>query len=368
MKLAFVVNDIHFLMSHRKALVLESLQQGWEIFIISDASQVPELPKNIHCVQLPIDRSSLGLWSNIRSLIRLCSLYRKIKPDVLHHITLKPIVFGTLAARLFASKAKVINAVSGLGYLFTGNQSYLGSVLLTLLRWVQTQKVYYIFQNRVDRDLFQKANIGQQYLLIKGSGVDHKVFLPKGQPKKRPIQILFTGRILKDKGLIELIHATNGLLQKGFDVELKILGKLDPKNPAHLSKEALENYLIPNKITWGGFSSEIKQALENCHIYCLPSYREGLPKAIVEAMAIGRPIVTTNAPGCDDCVVEAKNGFKVPIKDSVRLQEKLTLLVEDESLREKMGQESRKYFEKEFTLEQVVQQHMQLYSNLRIFD
>jgi glycosyltransferase involved in cell wall biosynthesis len=368
MKLAFVVNDIHFLMSHRKALVLEAHQQGWEVYILSDASQVPELPKTIRCIRLPIHRSSLGLWSNIRSLISLCSVYRKIKPDVLHHITLKPIVFGTIAARFFASKTQVINAVSGLGYIFTGNQSRLGGVLLTLLRWFQTQNVHYIFQNRVDRGLFQKANIGQQYRLIKGSGVDHKVFLPKAQPKKRPIQILFTGRILKGKGLVELIHATKGLLQKGFDVELKILGKLDPKNPAHLSKKALEEYLIPNKITWSGFSSEIKQALENCHIYCLPSYREGLPKAIVEAMAIGRPIVTTNAPGCDDCVIEGENGFKVPIKDTVRLQEKLTLLVQDESLREKMGKESRKYFEKEFTLEQVVRQHMQLYGNLRIFE
>ena len=368
MRISFVVNDISFLKSHRLALVQEAVTSGWEVHILSNTKEIEGFPDGVHFHSLPIHRSSLGVLSNGKLLWRLITHYRNIQPDMIHHITLKPIVFGSFAARWACPKASIINAVTGLGYLFTENRSPLGRLLLWGLRTISPAKAHYVFQNSVDRAFFQTFGLGKNNTLIKGSGVDAQQFTYSPPPHTPTVRILFTGRILKDKGVIELLQACTALLDKGLPLELKILGRLDPHNPAHITQEALESYAIPNKIVWEGFSTQIKEELQNCHIYCLPSYREGLPKSIVEAMAIGRPIVTTDAPGCSDCVQEGRNGFKVPIKDTQQLAEKLELLINDPQLREQMGITSRKLFEKEYTLAQVVQQHMQLYDKLRTFE
>ena len=170
--------------------------------------------------------------------------------------------------------------------------------------------------------------------------------------------------MLKDKGIMELIAACKLLAEKGKQFQLTLLGKIDLENPAHLTKEELIYACDISQIQWLGYSKDVKTALEKCHIYCLPSYREGLPKAIVEAMSVGRPIVTTTAPGCDDCVMEGVNGFKVPIKDAFALAEKLEVLIDDPARRLKMGKASRRIFEKEFILDKVVKQHMEIYNHM----
>ena len=364
MKIAFVVNDIDFLLSHRKALVLKAVQQGWEVFVLSDRSGTAKLPHTIQCYSIPIHRSSFGVKSNLKLLWKLNSYYRKIKPDIIHHITLKPIVFGTIAARLNFSNASIVNAVSGLGYLFTEQRSPIARLLLFLLWGCESKRVHYIFQNRIDQKLFQKAGIAKQSIRIKGSGVDAKQFFQTAEPQSQTVCILFTGRILRDKGIVEFLTVAKAIVNKGFDVHFKIHGKLDPENPAHLPQEELESYLQKDRISWDGYTNEVHKVLNACHIFCLPSYREGLPKSIVEALAVGRPVVTTTAPGCDDCVVEGINGYKVPVKDHLLLEKKLIQLIENKGIREKMGAASRSFFEEGFTLKYVLKAHMELYKQL----
>ena len=140
------------------------------------------------------------------------------------------------------------------------------------------------------------------------------------------------------------------------NIIVNLFGKIDKENPAHINEDELKSLLIPNLILWHGHSDNIKKNLIDSDIYCLPSYREGLPKSTIEAMAIGRPIITTNAPGCDDTVEEGVNGFKVAVGDAQALSQKLQILIEDEKLRIEMGKKSREFFEREFTLERVVHQ------------
>ena len=368
MKILFVVNDYDFFISHRYSIALQLIHAGDEVHVLSNKKPKGRNSTIIYH-SFHLSRSGLGPLDNIKSIVQLHIVIRNVRPDIIHNVTLKPIIFSSILL-IFNRKINLVNAISGLGYMFTDNRYSLAKYFaISILKClIKTRSPHFIFQNKQDLNEFKKLGLKENYTIIKGSGVDAHKFSYLVPSKTPFVRILFTGRILKDKGVIELLEACSSLLKKGLPIELKLLGKLDPLNPTHITKEELESYCIPDRIAWEGFSTQIKDELQNCHIYCLPSYREGLPKSIVEAMAIGRPIVTTNAPGCSDCVQEGKNGFKVPIKDTQQLAEKLELLINDSQLREQMGKTSRKIFEKEFTLAQVVQQHMTLYNKLRTFE
>jgi glycosyltransferase involved in cell wall biosynthesis len=365
MRLLFVVNDVDFFISHRLPIAEFALKNNYKVFVASNSIPNPKI-KGITFFKFDIKRSSIGLWSNLNSLIQLKKIARSVSPDIVHSITLKSIVLLNLSL-IFNRKIKKVNTVSGLGYLFTSERKSIVSKIVKYLFKIINNigKLYYIFQNENDLQEFKKLGVKENYILIRGSGVDHKEFkytLPKTNPK---LNITFTGRILKDKGILELIKAVE-IFPKEIrsKVVLNIYGKIDLDNPAHITEKELKKLLKPNFIVWHGNTNDIKSVLALSDIYCLPSYREGLPKSTLEAMAIGRPIVTTNAPGCEDTVLEGINGFKMDIKDYKALSEKLQLLIEDEPLRIKMGKKSREIFEENFTLDKVVKQTFELYDSL----
>lgn len=364
-RILFLVNDLEFFISHRLEIAINARNNGYSVFVVSD--KLPEVNYNdIKFLKINLKRSSLSFFSNFISIRDFYFVVKKISPILVHSITLKSIVISNLAL-IFDKKIKLINAISGLGYLFTSNRN---PIALKLLKFVlktinSIGKPYYIFQNENDLQEFKKLGVKENYSLIKGSGVNHKDFKYNPPIKKDKISITYTGRILKDKGIIELINAVE-ILPKEIKskVVLNIYGKIDLDNPTHIAEKEIKKLLKPNLIIWHGNSDDIKAVLIESDIYCLPSYREGLPKSTLEAMAIGRPIVTTNAPGCGDTVLEGVNGLKVNIKDHIALSKKLQILIEDEALRIEMGKNSRKLFEKEFTLEKVVNQTFEIYNFL----
>ena len=364
-RILFLVNDLEFFISHRLEIAINARNNGYSVFVVSD--KLPEVNYNdIKFLKINLKRSSLSFFSNFISIRDFYFVVKKISPILVHSITLKSIVISNLAL-IFDKKIKLINAISGLGYLFTSNRN---PIALKLLKFVlktinSIGKPYYIFQNENDLQEFKKLGVKENYSLIKGSGVNHKDFKYNPPSKKDKISITYTGRILKDKGIIELINAVE-ILPKEIKskVVLNIYGKIDLDNPTHIAEKEIKKLLKPNLIIWHGNSDDIKAVLIESDIYCLPSYREGLPKSTLEAMAIGRPIVTTNAPGCGDTVLEGVNGLKVNIKDHIALSKKLQILIEDEALRIEMGKNSRKLFEKEFTLEKVVNQTFEIYNFL----
>ena len=365
MKLLFVVNDINFFLSHRLPLAQYALKNEFEVFVASNKLPKTNIP-GITFLKFYIDRSSVGFISNINSLIQLNKLINKIHPDIIHSVTLKSILLSNLCL-IFNRKIKRVNAVSGLGFLFTSERiSMAATIIKSLFKLINyLGKPYYIFQNKNDLNEFKKLGIKENFKLIKGSGVDHKEFIYNPPIKNQKVNITFTGRILKDKGILELINAIQ-ILPKNIqsNVVLNIYGKIDLNNPAHITETELKKLLKPNLIIWRGNSNDIKNVLIKSDIYCLPSYREGLPKSTIEAMAIGRPIITTNAPGCEDTVSEGVNGYKVDIKDYKTLSEKLRILIEDQPLRIQMGKKSREIFEGNFTLDKVIKETFELYESL----
>ena len=370
MKLIYVINDPEFFMSHRASLAYNAIKSGYQVYLLSDFTHFDTslwVDKGIQPIQVKVNRSSKSIFSNLRLILALIKIYKKYQPDIVHQITLKFYLFGTLATFLFKNKIKIVNAVTGLGYLYTNNRISLTKILINpLLRLIVKKKyAHFIFQNEVDLQLLKKIGLKENHTLIKGSGVDHKNYSFATEPESKKITILFTGRILKDKGVLDLIQAVKQLNpETKKQVILKLYGKIDLQNPAHIEEEFFKTQLVEGLIEWKGFSNEIKTAIEDSHIYCLPSYREGLPKSTIEAMAIGRPILTTTAPGCDDTVQEGFNGYKVKAGDSMSLSKKLQVLIENKELRIQMGKNSRELFIKNFTLEKVVSQTFELYNSI----
>ncbi len=365
MRIAYVVNDLDFFISHRLPLAKNAVELGYSVFIISN-----KLPskryKGIDFKTFSIERSSTSTIKNFKSLMELKRIIKDISPDVVHSVTLKSILLSNLAL-LFNKKIKKVNAVSGMGYLFTSNRV---SIALYGLKFILRALIifenpHFIFQNLDDLKEFKKLGIKKGYYIVKGSGVNKDEFhyIPPKTNKK--INIIFTGRILKDKGVIDLIEAIELLPDKlKSKITLNLFGKIDRENPAHIREHKLKKHLVPDLILWHGYSNNIKKSLIDSDIYCLPSYREGLPKSTIEALAIGRPVVTTDAPGCNDTVVEGLNGFKVAPGDVRALSQKLQILIEDEKLRIVMGKKSRALFEKEFTLEKVVNKTFKFYDDI----
>ena len=245
-------------------------------------------------------------------------------------------------------------------------------MLKTIVIWFlkfahRTNNIVVIFQNEEDRSVFINNNIIREHQAykIKGSGIDLQAYKYTPEPNDGVIRILFTARMLRDKGVFELANAARLLKNKyQHKIQFLLCGDID-NNPKSLTKAELENITDGEYIQWLGYRADIRELLENSHIFVFPSYyREGLPKSLIEACAVGRPIITTNSIGCKDCVIEGYNGFLVPIKDSKTLTEKLTVLIEDKSLRIIMGSNSRKLAEKDFSIEYVVQKHLEIYNKL----
>jgi len=365
MRIAYVVNDLDFFISHRLPLAKKAVELGYAVFIISN--KLPTIKhKGIGFRTFSIERSSTSITKNLKSLMELKRIIKDISPDIIHSVTLKSILLSNLVL-LFDKNVKKVNAVSGMGYLFTSNRASIAlyGLKFILRAIIKLGKPHFIFQNLDDLTEFKKLGLKESYSIIKGSGVnkDEYDYTPPKATKK--INITFTGRILKDKGVIDLIKAIE-LLPEGIKskITVDLFGKIDKENPAHIKEDKLKNLLIPGLILWHGHSDKIKKSLIDSDIYCLPSYREGLPKSTIEAMAIGRPIITTTAPGCDDTVEDGFNGYKVKAGDIEGLSKKLQTLIENKELRIQMGKNSRELFLKNFTLEKVVSQTFELYNHL----
>lgn len=368
-RIVYTVNDPSFFLSHRLPLAIQALKNNWEVYLISDFTKADQklfTDKKIIPVHIPLNKSSVSIRSNLSTFFSLSSKLQELNPNIIHNITLKMSLLGSLTSFL-GVKSKIINAISGLGYLYTNSRFSLSKIIVAILFRVinAIYQPFYIFQNKNDLKIFKGYWIKNRFSIIKGSGVNHKEFIYTPSIKNQKVKITFTGRILKDKGILELINAVK-ILPKNIQskVVLNIYGKIDLDNPAHISEKELKKLLKPNLIIWHGNTNDIKNVLIKSDIYCLPSYREGLPKSTIEAMAIGRPIVTTNAPGCEDTVSEEINGYKVDIKDYKTLSEKLQILIEDEPLRIQMGKKSREIFEENFTLDKVIKETFELYESL----
>lgn len=370
MKLFIIVNVDWFFLSHRKDIALAAQKEGWDVTIVTaDTGKLKEIEAlGLKTINLPMSRSGMNIIQELGTLNFLRKLYKQEMPDVVHHVGMKTILWGTLAAK-FAKVKGVVNAVSGLGGFFAeDNKSMLAKIMPKVLKFSHNRKnLLVIFQNNEDRGMYVKKGIidDRQARFIKGSGVDLKDFDYTPEPTDGKVKIILTARMIVEKGVWLLTEAAEKLRKEYEDkAEFWLVGGIDD-HPGAITKEQLDAACDGKYIKWLGYRTDVKELLQQSHIVAFPSYyMEGLPKSLIEACAIGRPIITTQSIGCKDTVDDGVNGFLIAPKAVEPLVEKLRLFIDDAALRQKMGKASREKAEREFSLDVVIEKHLAIYNEL----
>ncbi|MFB6454317.1 glycosyltransferase family 4 protein [Chitinophaga sp. Hz27] len=371
MKLFIVVNVDWFFLSHRLPIALAAKKAGYDVTIVTaDTGRADDIRRHgLKMINFPFKRSGMNVREEMKCIRWLYALYKHHKPDVLHHVTIKVSLYGSIAARLNKMNG-IVNAISGLGYNFIDNRGGITQrILLTMMKFgFRGGKRHFIFQNEDDVRMFRSLKIvdDKDVTLIKGSGVDLQEFeFNVKSLLQDTVQVLLPARMLRDKGVMEFIAAAE-MLRPELEGKAQFIlaGDIDHENLAAISAEELETISDGEYIRWIGYQRDVRQALQNADVVVLPSYREGLPKSLIEAAAIGRPIVTTDVPGCRECVIHEYNGFLVPARDAETLAAAMRRLILSEEMRIAMGERSRELAEKEFGVEKVVEKTLDIYKTL----
>jgi glycosyltransferase involved in cell wall biosynthesis len=284
-----------------------------------------------------------------------------------HNIALKPVVLGSLAAQL-AGIRNIVNAPVGMGYVFTSRENkarVLRPIVKALIRYVlgnKTRRV--IIENRDDLENLVSGGFASHdsIALIKGAGVDVKTFAHRPEPTE-PVKVIMVSRLLRDKGVQEFIDAAKIVRSKNGSVQFLLVGDIDDGNPTSMNSEAIASLAKSADVTWLGARTDIPELLAQSHIACLPSYREGLPKSLIEAASVGRPIVTTDVPGCREVVTHMVNGLLVKPRDAQALSAAIEKLVNNPRLRKSMGEENRRKAEAEYANEIIINQTHRVYDS-----
>lgn len=374
-RLVFAVNHAAFFASHRLPIAEAARAAGWDVHVIASARSVDRDAAAARLIadrgfpfhEIPFVRGGLAPRAELAALTRLVGLYRTLAPSVVHHVTLKPVLFGTLAARL-ARVPGVVNAVSGLGFVFL-DESWTGrarrlAIRTAYRRFTAHPNRTFIFQNDDDRREFVEASMVPRdaTTLIRGSGVDLTAFAPTPFPGGPPVVVL-PARLLGDKGVREFVAAAGRLREDGVLARFALVGDLDP-NPASVQAAELTAWQADGVVEWWGYRADMPAVFASAHVVCLPSYREGLPKALIEAAASGRAVVTTDVPGCRDAIEPGVTGLLVPARTVQPLADALRSLLTDPARRAAMGAAGRQLAERVFGVERVVEATLAIYERL----
>jgi glycosyltransferase involved in cell wall biosynthesis len=364
-RLLFVVSEDWYFVSHRLALGAAACEAGLEVIVATRVSRHRERIEQcgIRVVPFDLDRGGINPFRDAQTLLRLIRLYREEAPDIVHHVALKPVVYGTLAARR-AGVPAVVNAIAGLGSVFT-SESAVGGLFATLVRRalrsaLRTTTV--IVQNPDDAQALGIADI-DALEFVRGSGVDCRLYAPCA-PASSPPVVMLPARMIADKGVQEFVDAAGVLRQQGRDARFVLVGAPDPCNRRSIPLSTLERWQQSACVEWWGHREDMPATLAQATIVCLPSYREGLPKALIEAAAAGRPIVTTDVPGCREVVRDGFNGLLVPARNATALAAALGRLLDEPNTCRLMGARSRRIAREEFDLSLVIASTLAIYRKL----
>lgn len=379
----YVGNHAGHFLTHRLPVMQAIRDAGYEVHVAASADadklenlMVPDAINKIRSMgfiyhPIPIKRSNLGLSGEIRLMFHIYQLFTTLKPDLVYLATIKPVLYGGILARLTQIPA-VISMVTGLGYVFLAT-----GLKATLLRaGVKTAyrlalghtNMRVILQNPDDQAAFiqQKLTSAEKTVVIRGAGADIQHFTPASPPSGIPLVIL-PSRMLWDKGVSEFVNAATQLRQDGVQARFALVGDTDPSNLSAISRDQLQCWHDSGIVEWWGWRDDMLEIFRQAHIICLPSYREGMPKALIEAAACGKPIITTDVPGCREIVRDNFNGLLVPARNIDKLTEALKRLIENHDLRTQMGIRSREIVEKEFSTQMIIMQTLALCEQLSPF-
>ena len=356
--LLMVVTEDWYFLSHRVGLATAARSSGFRVTIATGPGErADEIRKvGFEHVTFPLERGGTHPRSEFATLRALTALMRRRRFDLVHVVAAKPILYGNIAAAL-SGGPPVLSAIAGLGYLYLGGgagrsvlRATYETAFRTLVRPKRSARV--LVQNSDDAELLQRRKMArpEQIVIVTGSGVDIERFSPSPEPAGSPIVILMHSRMLWDKGVGELVSAARLLRARSApSFIVRLVGDPDAHNPASIEPEQLLRWSREGVVEWLGRRSDIPSELRRCHVACLPSYREGAPLSLLEAAASGRPIVTTDVPGCRAVVHDDENGLLVPVKDAEALAAALERVIRDPVLRRRLGARGRERAEREFS-------------------
>ena len=369
-KIFFLVNTDSFFLSHRFDIAKKMIRSNYEVHIGTEFSKYKSLflKSGIKIHEVNFFRNSFNLFKAFYSLIQIFFLLKKIKPDILHAISLKPVIFGGLISFITPIKSLVIS-VTGLGSMFINKgifynfREYIFKTFYKVIFLFSNLKV--ILQNKDDLNyLIKKSNLKKKDVqIIKGSGVNLNKFKFSNIPKGSPI-ILMASRIIKDKGVFEYIEAIRILKKKNFNGKFFLIGDIDNDNPSAISNSLIRLWKKKKMIIYLKHQQNIIKYIKKSSIVVLPSYREGFPKILMEAAACGRPVITTNVPGCKDAIVNRVTGYLIPVKKSKPLADLIFNLSKKRNTLKKMGIDARIHAEKNFDVNNVVSKHLSIYKKI----
>ena len=364
-KILLFANTDWYIYNFRLSLAQELRNQGHEVLLLSPPGDFHELlqANGFEWISFPLSRQSIKPFPELLSIWQLTRLYHRIRPDIVHHFTIKPVIYGSLAAHILHIPG-IINSITGLGHLFidTGARTRLLRTIASVLYRISLRRTQAIFENPEDRDIFIQNRLlkAEQSHPILGTGVDVEKFHPSGEKNGVPV-VLFSSRMLVTKGLMEFVEATRLLKEKGIQARFALAGRTDPGNPASLSEQQIDVWKESGLLEWWGWRDDMPSTLAQADIFCLPSYREGVPNALLEATASGLPIVTTDVPGCRDVVTHGLNGLLVPVRNVPILAEALETLLSNPQLRNNMGIAGREIAVNQFGLNKVNEETLMVY-------
>lgn len=367
-KILFVVNVDWFFISHRLPIAIAASDAGYDVHIACQVtSKKAELESHgftIH--ELQLDRSGTSLFKEVRTLFSIYHLIKELNPQLIHMVTIKPVLYAGIASRF--TKAVRVASISGLGFVFIaeGTKAKILRFFISFLYKLalKRDRTNVIFQNETDKNMFLSQGIinTSATSLIRGSGVNLDNYSVCEEPDGAPVVVLLA-RLLVDKGVLEFVDAARQLKSKGVNCRMVLVGDTD-ENPKSVTKQQINSWVADGLIEYWGYTDNVNETYGNCHIAVLPSYREGLPKSLIEAAACGRPVITTDVPGCRDAIKPNETGLLVPVKSSAKLADAIALLCSDADLRLRLGLAGRKLAEQEFDVRSVVATHLNLYHDL----
>lgn len=368
-KILIVVNIPKFFVSHWMDTALAAKEAGYEVHIATSSGPDVTVIKNAGFIHhtIALKRSSKNIMKELRCIFQLTQLFRNVKPDLVHLITIKPVIYGGIAAKIAGIKA-VLSAVTGLGYVFINTSPKkvtLAQVVKRLYKFAFShENIRVVFENETDQDTFISAGLvnHEQTMVIHGAGVRLQEYQHLNEPEG-DLTITFAARLLKDKGIIEFLEASK-LIKAIRQVKFLVVGDVDPDNPASLTDSELNDFKKGYDVEFYGYRTDIAKIFSESHIVVLPSYREGLPKVLIEAASCGRAVITTDVPGCRHVIVPGETGLLVPVRDHNALATAILKLVDNSELRKRMGLNGRKLAEEKFADTHIANSYICSYQSL----
>ena len=366
-RLLLVVTEDWTFWEIRRDLARIALDAGYEVTIATRVTAHAERirQEGFHLVPIMMLRESRHPLRELLTFLELVRVYRRVCPQIVQHVAMKPVLYGSFAAWLTRIPV-VINVFGGLGYAFTDrpqNTSVLRSILQRGLRWaIALSRSVVVVQNPDDRDVLvrEKVVTSSQVCLIAGSGVDVQRFVAVDFPAGDPI-VMLVGRMLWDKGVGEFVDAVVRLKQRDVHARFVLVGRCDQGNPTAIAEAQLQRWTQDHGIEWWGHREDLPEVIGRATLVVLPSYREGLPKVLLEAAACGKAVIATDVPGCREVVQHQKTGLLVPARDSVALADAIASLLSNHEQRAAMGASGREFVMREHSKEKIGQHFLDLY-------